>query len=136
MFSYLPDSEKSNGAAAREVNSSNFDSDSRRSSVVSKGSSSIAWSESYGKGSFGSVCGKSGSASFCGLSHQMVEERKPVSPPFKDGTGSLVWVLGPLTLISSAVLPQFFLRSVIESVLRDEVLSGICYSWKILALRP
>ncbi|XP_074568165.1 uncharacterized protein LOC141824737 [Curcuma longa] len=110
VFSYLPDS------------------DTRRSSVVSKGSSSIARSESYGKGSFGSISGKSGSASFCGLTHQTVEERKPVSPPLKDGTGSLVWVLGPLALISSAVLPQFFLRSVIESVLRDEVLSEIVAS--------
>ncbi|KAG6476024.1 uncharacterized protein LOC122025512 [Zingiber officinale] len=128
VFSYLPDSEKSNGAADREANSSNFDSDTRRSSVVSKGSSSIARSESNGKGSFGSISGKSGSASFCGLTHQTVEERKLASPPLKDGTGSLVWVLGPLALISSAVLPQFFLRSVIESVLRDEVLSEIVAS--------
>lgn len=69
--------------------------------------------------------GKSGSVSFCGLTHQLVEEGKLSSSPFKDGTGSFLWVFGPMALISSLILPQFFLGNVIDAVLKDEILAGI-----------
>lgn len=70
--------------------------------------------------------GKSGSVSFHGLTHQMVEESKLESAPFKEGTGSYLWVLAPVAFISSLVLPQFFLGSAIEAVLKDDVLVGTC----------
>ncbi|XP_034674729.1 uncharacterized protein LOC117905945 isoform X2 [Vitis riparia] len=69
--------------------------------------------------------GKSGSVSFHGLTHQRVEESKLASSPFKEGTGSFLWVLAPVALISSLVLPQFFLDSAIEAILKDEVLAEI-----------
>ena len=75
--------------------------------------------------------GKSGSISFHGLTHQMVEESKLASSPFKEGTGSFLWVLAPVALISSLVLPQFFLGNAIEAILKDEVLAGI-YGTKFL----
>ncbi|OAY85922.1 hypothetical protein ACMD2_11602 [Ananas comosus] len=68
--------------------------------------------------------GKPGSVSFCGLTHQVLEERKLVSSPFEDGKGSVIWFLGPLALISSLVVPQFFLGNAIEAFLRDEILAG------------
>lgn len=68
--------------------------------------------------------GKSGSVSFNGLTHQMVEESKLASSPFKEGTGSILWVLAPVALISSLVLPQFFLGNAIEAVLKDEIVAG------------
>lgn len=68
--------------------------------------------------------GKSGSVSFCGLTHQNVEGRKLVSSPFKDDSGSILWVVGPLALISSLLVPQFFLGNAIEGFLRNEVLAG------------
>ncbi|XP_058081072.1 uncharacterized protein LOC131229204 [Magnolia sinica] len=71
--------------------------------------------------------GKSGSISFCGLTHQLVEERKLESSPFKEGTGSFVWVLAPIALISSLLLPQFFFSN-IEAVLDNEVLADIIIS--------
>lgn len=73
--------------------------------------------------------GKSGSVSFCGLTHQFVEEGKLVSSPFKDGTGSLFWVLGPIALISSLVLPQFILSTIVDAVLKDEILADIVMSF-------
>ncbi|XP_020530363.1 uncharacterized protein LOC18446005 isoform X2 [Amborella trichopoda] len=69
--------------------------------------------------------GKPGSVSFCGLTYQHVEERQLISSPFKEGTGSFLWILGPVVLISSLVLPQFYIGNFVESVLQDEILSGI-----------
>ena len=79
---------------------------------------------SSGKISLDPFRGKSGSVSFCGLTHQNVEGRKLVSSPFEDDSGSFVWVLGPLALISSLLVPQFFLGSAIEGFLRNEILAG------------
>ncbi|KAK8708033.1 hypothetical protein V6N13_059080 [Hibiscus sabdariffa] len=45
--------------------------------------------------------GKSGSVSFHGLTHQLVEERKLVSAPFQEDKGSLLWVLAPVEVVSS-----------------------------------
>ncbi|KAL7175513.1 hypothetical protein ACSBR2_029167 [Camellia fascicularis] len=68
--------------------------------------------------------GKSGSVSFHGLTHQLVEEGKLVSAPFKESTGSFLWILAPAALISSLVLPQFFLIAAIDAFAEDEILSG------------
>ncbi|KAF2309946.1 hypothetical protein GH714_005722 [Hevea brasiliensis] len=71
--------------------------------------------------------GKSGSASFYGLTHQSVEEGKLVSTPFAEDKGSLLWVLGPVALISSLIVPQFFVANAIEAFIRDEVLVAMFY---------
>ncbi|KAK6115412.1 hypothetical protein DH2020_007681 [Rehmannia glutinosa] len=73
--------------------------------------------------------GKSGSVSFGGLSHQSVEESKLVSAPFKEETGSLLWVLGPVALISSLIVPQFFIVSAIEDVFKNEVFAELLSSF-------
>ncbi|XP_068655570.1 uncharacterized protein [Aristolochia californica] len=67
--------------------------------------------------------GKSGIVSFSGLTHELLEERKLVSSPFKDDTGSLVWILGPIALISSLVLPQFILNNNVDAILKDAILA-------------
>lgn len=68
--------------------------------------------------------GKSGSVSFRGSTHQLVEEGKWASSPSKEGTGSLLWVLAPVALISSIVLPQLLLSTVIDVFIKDEILLG------------
>lgn len=75
--------------------------------------------------------GKSGSVSFQGSTHQLVEEGKPVSSPSLEGTshskeriGSLLWMLAPVALISSIVLPQLLLSTVIDAFIKDEILLG------------
>lgn len=73
--------------------------------------------------------GKSGSISFHGLTHQLVEESKLESAPFKENSGSILWVLAPVALISSLVLPQFFLSSTIDSIARHEILAEILISF-------
>uniref|UniRef100_A0A5B7C0U5 Uncharacterized protein n=1 Tax=Davidia involucrata TaxID=16924 RepID=A0A5B7C0U5_DAVIN len=82
-----------------------------------------------GLGGLEPLRGKSGSVSFYGLTHQVVEEGKLVSAPFKENTGSFLWVLAPVALISSLVLPQFFLFIAIDSFIKDEILSEIVASF-------
>ncbi|KAI3953207.1 hypothetical protein MKX01_042202 [Papaver californicum] len=56
------------------------------------------------------------------------EEGKLVSSPFKDDIGtSFIWVLAPIALISSLLLPQFFLSGFFDVVLKDEILAGNPY---------
>lgn len=74
--------------------------------------------------------GNSGSVSFRGLTHQLVEERKLMSAPFQEGKGSLLWVLAPVALISSLILPQFFFSNAIEAFCKDETLVGILIELK------
>ena len=69
--------------------------------------------------------GKSGSISFYGMTHQSLEEGKLQSAPFTEKKGSFLWVLAPVALISSLILPQFFLASSIEELLQDLLLVGI-----------
>ncbi|XP_077233566.1 tRNA-processing ribonuclease BN [Tasmannia lanceolata] len=78
--------------------------------------------------------GKSGSVSFCGLTHQVVEEGKLESSPFKEGTGSFIWVLAPVALISSLLLPQFFLGNAIYTIIKDEILADMVISFSSEAL--
>ncbi|MQL77032.1 hypothetical protein Taro_009462 [Colocasia esculenta] len=55
-------------------------------------------------------------------------ERQLVSAPFKEGTGSFLWILGPLAFISSLLLPQIFLSSFVEATIKDDILAG---NWPI-----
>lgn len=70
--------------------------------------------------------GKSGSVSFHGLTHQLVEEEKLMSAPFSEGKGSFLWILAPVAFISSLILPQLFFSGVIEAFFREETLVGNC----------
>ncbi|XVE55978.1 hypothetical protein DITRI_Ditri03aG0200700 [Diplodiscus trichospermus] len=73
--------------------------------------------------------GKPGSVSFHGLTHQLVEESKLMSAPFQEEKGSFLWVLAPVALICSLILPQFFFSSVIEAFFMDETLVEIVSSF-------
>lgn len=73
--------------------------------------------------------GKAGSISFCGLTHQLVEEGKLVSAPFNESGGSLFWVLAPVALILSLVVPQFLAIAIdgyFDSELTADIVSSIC----------
>ncbi|KAK7352365.1 hypothetical protein VNO80_17785 [Phaseolus coccineus] len=65
--------------------------------------------------------GKSGSVSFCGLTHQLVEEGKSESAPFEEKGGSFLWALAPTAFIASLILPQFFVDNVVEAFLNDTI---------------
>ncbi|XP_039139484.1 uncharacterized protein LOC120276835 [Dioscorea cayenensis subsp. rotundata] len=69
--------------------------------------------------------GKPGYVSFSGLSYQMLEESELVSSPFKEDARSFVWVVGPVALISSLLLPQLFLGNAIDAFLQDPILAEI-----------
>ncbi|CAK9317211.1 unnamed protein product [Citrullus colocynthis] len=72
--------------------------------------------------------GKSGSISFHGLTHQLVEEGKLMSAPFREDKGSLLWVLAPVAFISSLILPQVFLGGLIEAFFKNEILVEVVSS--------
>ena len=101
-------------AAADRGNGASFRPDLR--SAKASGSPGMMRLEPYG--------GKSASVSFCGLTYHALEERELVSSPIKEGAGSFMWIAGPLALISSLVVPQFFFSGFIEAALSDEILSG------------
>ena len=50
------------------------------------------------------------------------------SAPFNEEKGSFLWLLAPIALISSLILPQFFFANAIEAFLEDMLLVGICTS--------
>lgn len=70
--------------------------------------------------------GKSGSVSFIGLTHQLIDEGKLVSSPFKESR-SLLWVVGPIAVIASIMIPQFF-GLISEDLLKDVVLTEIVFT--------
>lgn len=72
--------------------------------------------------------GKSGSISFHGLTHQLVEEGKLMSAPFREDKGSLLWVLAPVAFISSLILPQVLLGGLIEAFFKNEILVEVVSS--------
>lgn len=72
--------------------------------------------------------GKSGSVSFHGITHQMVEESKLVSAPFEEKRGSFLWVLAPIALISSLVLPRFFMVVAVDDLIKNETFAEIVSS--------
>lgn len=79
--------------------------------------------------------GKSGSVSFYGVTHQVIEEGKLVSAPFKEGKGgSLLWLLAPTAFISSLILPQFFFSNAIEAFIKDDILAEIATSFSSEAM--
>ncbi|KAK9165642.1 hypothetical protein Scep_000833 [Stephania cephalantha] len=104
-------------------------------SSSSSGSSSDAYVPNYRFNRPEPFGGKSGSVSFYGLTHQAIEQGKLVSSPFRQGTkGSPIWVLAPVAFISSLVLPQFFLSTVIEASLTDEILAEILFAFSSEAI--
>ncbi|XP_024968842.1 uncharacterized protein LOC112508487 isoform X1 [Cynara cardunculus var. scolymus] len=70
--------------------------------------------------------GKSGSVSFIGLTHQLVEEGKLVSTPFKESR-SLLWIVAPIAIILSVLIPQFF-GIISDELIKDVVLTEIVYT--------
>ncbi|KAH1065676.1 hypothetical protein J1N35_030663 [Gossypium stocksii] len=78
--------------------------------------------------------GKSGSIYFHGLTHQLVEESKLMSASFQEDKGSFLWVLAPIALISSLILPQFFFSSAIEAFFKDDTLVGILFQLYLFLL--
>lgn len=68
--------------------------------------------------------GKSGSVSFSGITHHLVEEDRLVSAPFEESGGSFLWIWGPIALISSLLLPQFVVNNVFGGFIKGEVTSG------------
>ncbi|KAG1347961.1 hypothetical protein COCNU_06G017900 [Cocos nucifera] len=125
VFYFLPDLENSHGVKKVVLSTPNPNA---RPMADTSNSGVVRRSGSVGRIGLDPFRGKSGSVSFCGLTHQLLEERKLVSSPFKDGTGSYVWAVGPLALILSLVLPQFFLGNAIEILLKDEILAEIVTS--------
>ncbi|MBA0808107.1 hypothetical protein Gohar_023869 [Gossypium harknessii] len=45
-----------------------------------------------------------------------------MSAAFQEDKGSFLWVLAPIALISSLILPQFFFSSAIEAFFKDDTL--------------
>lgn len=68
--------------------------------------------------------GKSGSVSFYGVTHHVVEESKLFSSPYNDG-GSVLWVLAPAVLILSLILPPIVISNAFDSVFKNEYLAEI-----------
>ncbi|MED6182738.1 hypothetical protein PIB30_031489 [Stylosanthes scabra] len=66
--------------------------------------------------------GKPGCVSFYGVTFQSVEEGKLESAPFEEEESSYSWLSAPAVLISSLILPQFFVGSVVETFFNDEIL--------------
>lgn len=73
--------------------------------------------------------GKPGSVSFLGLTHQSVEESKLVSAPIEENAGSYIWILAPVALISSFVLPRFFIGDAIDELFKNTVLAEIVFTF-------
>ncbi|EPS72835.1 hypothetical protein M569_01922 [Genlisea aurea] len=71
--------------------------------------------------------GKSGSVSFIGLTHQSVDEGKLMTSPFREDSGSLLWVLAPAASVSLFVL-QFLVVDAVEYVYRNTVFAEILCS--------
>lgn len=64
--------------------------------------------------------GKSGTVSF----NEPAEMGKLDSLPAKNSTGNFIWIVAPLALIASFLLPQFVLNSAIYSMLQDDIVAG------------
>lgn len=122
VLSYLPDSDNSPGKNA--VSSPPSDLEVKSAKSIGE-ATSLRRLENSGRITLDPFRGKAGCVSFCGLSYQLVEARNLVSSPFEDGKGSLIWIVAPITLISSLLLPQFFLSNAIEAFVKNEVFTGI-----------
>ncbi|KAI0503798.1 hypothetical protein KFK09_014741 [Dendrobium nobile] len=122
VVSYLPNSDSSPG---KKVVSSVSPSSEVKSKESIEEYTVLRKLEPSGRINLDPFRGKSGCVSFCGLSHQLVEARNLVSSPFEDGKGSIIWIAAPLALISSLLLPQFFINNAIEVFVKNEVLKDI-----------
>ncbi|XP_028554771.1 uncharacterized protein LOC110100155 isoform X2 [Dendrobium catenatum] len=122
VASYLPNSDSSPG---KKLVSSISPSSEVKSAESIEEYTVLRKLEPSGRINLDPFRGKSGCVSFCGLSHQLVEARNLVSSPFEDGKGSILWIAAPLALISSLLLPQFFINNSIEVFVKNEVLKDI-----------
>lgn len=122
--SYLSNAGNSNGSSSAGVPSGNTNGSLSAGVPGSNGvSPGVAGSQRKLAG-LDPFRGKLGSVSFCGLSYEKLEEGKLMSSPFKEGTGSVFWVVGPLALIVSLIIPQFVLGGVFGSIIQDDILAG------------
>ncbi|MFS7999044.1 hypothetical protein Hanom_Chr12g01161361 [Helianthus anomalus] len=62
----------------------------------------------------------------------MVEEGKLVSAPFQESR-SLLWVVAPIALISSVLIPQFF-GILSTDLIQDVVLTGMDHAFLVLLI--
>ncbi|KAL9237102.1 hypothetical protein vseg_011690 [Gypsophila vaccaria] len=85
-----------------------------------KGSSSVSEMRFGGTELFR---GKSGSVSFYGVTHQVIEESQLATSPFKDSGGSLLWILAPAVLMLSFALPQLYVANIVASFFEDGLLA-------------
>lgn len=120
------------GLKMRITNKSSFESSSRGHLVraindtKSEANSNVTDKKVNKAVGFEPFGGKSGSVSFIGLTHQMVDEGKLVSTPFKESR-SLLWIVAPIALISSVLIPQFF-GILSTDLIQDVVLTEIVYT--------
>nr|GMD89085.1 wall-associated receptor kinase-like 14 [Ipomoea batatas] len=70
--------------------------------------------------------GKTGCVSFAGLTHQLVEERKLESAPSGEEAQSFMWVVAPVALISSFLLPPFLVYIAVDGI-KNEVFSDVMF---------
>lgn len=68
--------------------------------------------------------GRCGFATFYGLGLVRPELRQGLQAP-NEAWPSVLWILGPVALLSSLVLPPFFLRKLFEAVLEESLVSGM-----------
>ncbi|XP_020591791.1 uncharacterized protein LOC110032484 [Phalaenopsis equestris] len=122
VMSYLPNSDSCPGENVVSSPSPNLEVKSAESIKEFAGTRRLESSERISLDPFR---GKSGCVSFCGLSYQLLDARNLVSSPFEDGKGSMIWVVAPVALISSLLLPQFFLNNAIEAFVKNEVFTDI-----------
>jgi hypothetical protein len=65
--------------------------------------------------------GKPGFVAFGGGNHQHLKEGEFSSTSSEEGNRSLIWLLGPIALVASVVLPPFYLRKSFEAVFGDSL---------------
>ncbi|KAG0467237.1 hypothetical protein HPP92_018223 [Vanilla planifolia] len=112
----------------------NSDTAAGREEAVSSPSSNLNFKntlnsvEVAGRISLEPFRGKSGCVSFSGLTYQFFESRKLVSSPFGDEKGSLIWIVAPVALISSLLLPQFFINNIAAAFLKKKIIADIVAS--------
>lgn len=67
------------------------------------------------------VDGKPGFVAFSGGYHQHLKEGEFSLTSSEEGNRSLIWLLGPIALVASVVLPPFYLRKSFEAVFGDSL---------------
>lgn len=67
------------------------------------------------------VDGKPGFVVFSGGNHQHLKEGELSLTSTEEGNRSLIWLLGPIALVASVVLPPFYLRKFFEAIFGDSL---------------